>query len=81
MERIEFDLLFRWFVGIGMDDPGWEATTFTKNRDRLLAGEIAGSHQRRRHWLGAKRQGFVACDPDRPLSSARCRHRRLVSGR
>jgi hypothetical protein len=58
VERIEFDLLFRWFVGIGMDDPGWEATTFTKNRDRLLAGEIAGSHQRRRHWPGAKRRGF-----------------------
>jgi transposase len=41
VERIEFDLLFRWFVGLGMDDPVWDATTFTKNRDRLLAGEIA----------------------------------------
>ena len=41
VERIDFDLLFRWFVGLGMDDPVWDATTFTKNRDRLLAGEIA----------------------------------------
>jgi transposase len=41
VERIEFDLLFRWFVGLGVDDPVWDATTFTKNRDRLLAGEIA----------------------------------------
>ena len=41
VERIEFDLLFRWFVGLGMDDPVWDATTFTKNRDRLLAGDIA----------------------------------------
>ena len=38
MERIEFDLLFRWFVGLGIDDPVWDATTFTKNRDRLLEG-------------------------------------------
>jgi transposase len=41
VERIEFDLLFRWFVGIGVDDPVWDATTFTKNRDRLLAGDVA----------------------------------------
>jgi hypothetical protein len=40
-ERIDFDLLFRRFVGLGADDPVWDATTFTKNRDRLLAGEIA----------------------------------------
>ena len=41
VERIEFDLLFRWFTGLGIDDPVWSATTFTKNRDRLLAGDIA----------------------------------------
>ena len=41
VERIDFDLLFRWFVGLGIDDSVWDATTFTKNRDRLLAGEIA----------------------------------------
>jgi transposase len=42
MERLEFDLLFRWFVGLGVDDPVWDHSTFSKNRDRLLAGEIAG---------------------------------------
>ncbi len=41
VERIEFDLLFRWFVGLGVDDPVWDASTFTKNRDRLLAGDVA----------------------------------------
>src|ERR1700741_3145067 len=41
MERLEYDLLFRWFVGIGVDDPAWDHSTFSKNRDRLLDGEIA----------------------------------------
>jgi len=41
MERLEFDLLFRWFVGLGVDDPVWDHSTFSKNRDRLLDGEIA----------------------------------------
>src|SRR5271167_3055970 len=41
MERLEFDLLFRWFVGLGVDDPAWDHSTFSKNRDRLLDGEIA----------------------------------------
>ncbi len=41
VERFEFDLVFRWFVGLGVDEPVWDATTFTKNRDRLLAGGVA----------------------------------------
>jgi len=41
MERLEFDLLFRWFVGLGVDDPAWDHSTFSKNRDRLLEGQIA----------------------------------------
>lgn len=41
VERIDYDLLFRWFVGLGIEDPVWDATTFTKNRDRLLEGEVA----------------------------------------
>ena len=41
MERLEFDLLFRWFVGLGIEDLVWDASTFSKNRDRLLAGEVA----------------------------------------
>jgi transposase len=42
MERLEFDLLFRWFVGLGVDEAVWDHSTFSKNRDRLLAGEVAG---------------------------------------
>jgi transposase len=41
MERLEYDLLFRWFVGIGVDDRAWDHSTFSKNRDRLLEGDIA----------------------------------------
>src|SRR5918912_216171 len=41
MERLEFDLLFRSFVGLGIDDPAWDHSTFSKNRDRLLEGDIA----------------------------------------
>jgi transposase len=41
LDRLEFDLLFRWFVGVGVDDPVWDRSTFSKNRDRLLEGEIA----------------------------------------
>lgn len=41
MEQLEYNLLFRWFVGLSMDTPVWDATTFSKNRDRLLDGDIA----------------------------------------
>jgi transposase len=41
MERLEFDLLFRWFVGLGIDDTAWDHSTFSKNRDRLLEGDVA----------------------------------------
>ena len=41
MERLDTDLLFRWFVGLAIDDPVWDATMFSKNRDRLLEGAIA----------------------------------------
>jgi len=41
MERLEFDLLFRWFVGIGVDDAVWDHSTFSKNRERLLEGDVA----------------------------------------
>lgn len=46
MERMEFDLLFRWFVGLGVDEPAWDHSSFTKNRDRLLEGEIAAKFLR-----------------------------------
>ncbi len=41
MEQLDYNLLFRWFVGLNMDDQVWDPTTFTKNRQRLLDGEIA----------------------------------------
>ena len=48
MEQLDYNLLFRWFVGLGMDDAVWSPTTFTKNRDRLLDG---------RHRRGVLRRG------------------------
>jgi transposase len=41
MEQLDYNLLFRWFVGLSIDDPVWDATVFCKNRDRLLDGDIA----------------------------------------
>jgi transposase len=41
VEELDYSVLYRWFVGLSLDDPIWDATTFTKNRDRLLAGDIA----------------------------------------
>lgn len=41
MEQLDYNLLFRWFVGLEMDDPVWDHSVFTKNRERLLAGDIA----------------------------------------
>jgi transposase len=47
MEQLDYNLLFRWFVGLEMDEPIWAPTVFTKNRDRLLNQEIARSFFRR----------------------------------
>ena len=41
MEQLDYNLLFRWFVGLSLDDPIWDPTVFTKNRDRLFQGDIA----------------------------------------
>jgi transposase len=41
MEELDYNILYRWFVGLSLDDAVWDATTFTKNRDRLLDGDIA----------------------------------------
>jgi transposase len=58
MEQLDYNLLFRWFVGLSMDDPVWDATVFSKNRDRLLEGDIARAffervlcHARAQHLL------------------------------
>jgi transposase len=41
MEEMDYNILFRWFVGLNLDDPVWDATVFSKNRDRLLEAEVA----------------------------------------
>ena len=41
VEQLQYNLLFRWFVGLGMDDEPWDASTFSKNRDRLLKADVA----------------------------------------
>src|ERR1700704_4413681 len=41
MEELDYSLLFRWFVGLAIDDEVWDATVFSKNRDRLIEGEVA----------------------------------------
>src|SRR5207249_431129 len=41
MEQLDYNLLFRWFVGLSMDDAVWDASTFSKNRERMLEGDIA----------------------------------------
>src|SRR5579864_7820897 len=41
MEEIDYSILFRWFVGLNLDEEVWDATTFTKNRDRLLEADVA----------------------------------------
>jgi transposase len=57
MEEMDYNILFRWFVGLNLDDLVWDATVFTKNRDRLLAAEVAKeflsrvvAHARERGW-------------------------------
>ena len=47
MEEIDYSILFRWFVGLNLDEVVWDATTFTKNRDRLLEGRWPRSSWRR----------------------------------
>jgi transposase len=58
MEQLDYNLLFRWFVGLSMDDKVWDATVFSKNRDRLLEGDLARAffervlcHARAQHLL------------------------------
>src|SRR5438309_10334206 len=41
MEELDYNMLFRWFVGLSMDDAVWDASTFSKNRERMLEGDIA----------------------------------------
>ena len=59
MEQLDYNFLFRWFVGLSIDDPVWDVTVFTKNRERLLAGDVAEGFFNA--VLGqARRQGLLA---------------------
>jgi len=58
MEQLDYNLLFRWFVGLGVDDPVWDHSTFSKNRDRLLDADVAAKflqavlrHAKVKHFL------------------------------
>jgi transposase len=57
MEQLDYNILFRWFVGMDLDEPVWVPTVFTKNRDRLLTQEIARSFFRR---VVERAQGFMS---------------------
>src|SRR5205823_13343357 len=48
MEQLDYNLLFRWFVGLSMDDAVWDASTFSKNRERMLEGDIAEARSEER---------------------------------
>jgi transposase len=61
MEQLDYNLLFRWFVGLNMDEPVWDPTTFSKNRQRLLGGDIARAFFERVLAL-ARHRDFVSDD-------------------
>lgn len=75
MEQLDYNLLFRWFVGLNMDDPIWDATVFTKNRERLLDGYVADAFFQsnstrvvwlRFHGIGAISRGVVQTSRQNP---------------
>jgi transposase len=58
MERMEFDLLFRWFVGLSIDDPIWDHSVFSKNRDRLLEEATSVERTLQRRWYSHRGVGL-----------------------
>jgi len=59
MEEVEYSILFRWFVGLNLDEEVWDATVFTKNRDRLLEADVAKEFLAQVVEL-ARQKGFVS---------------------
>jgi Transposase domain (DUF772) len=57
MEQLDYNLHFRWVVGLSIDDRGWDPTVFTKNRERLLRGDIA-----RAFWPSSGKHPTGGCD-------------------
>ena len=66
MERIDYDLLFRWFVGLSMDDTVWNHSVFSKNRDRLMSYEWPGNVRELRNTLKA---AYVEAGPGNRITS------------
>jgi hypothetical protein len=75
MERLDDDLMFRWFVLLGIDDPVWDHSTFSKNRDRLLEADIRTSFSRaswsarrssRSYWTSTSRWTARSSPPGPP---------------
>src|SRR5437016_12138519 len=60
MEQLDYNLLFRWFVGLSMDDAVWDASAFSKNRERMLEGDIAEAFSQ--GVLGEARAGQLLSD-------------------
>jgi transposase len=69
MEQLEYNLLFPWFVRLGMDDDVWAPTTFTNNRDRLLEGDIAGPFPK---MSSRKPVAGACCRPSTSRSTGPC---------
>ena len=82
MEEIDYSMLFRWFIGLNLDDEVWDATVFTKNRDRLLEADVAKEFLA--HVVEQARAQGLTSDETSP-STARCwrlgRARRVFSRR
>jgi len=69
MEQLDYQLLFRWFVGLNTDDPVWDPTVFTENRQRLLDGEIATAFLER---SSGRPDGVACCRMSTSRWTARC---------
>jgi len=70
MEEIDYSVLYRWFVGLSMDDPIWSPTTFSKNRDRLLESDIASAFFDA--VIGQAREAGLLSDPTWTAIGPRC---------
>jgi hypothetical protein len=77
MEELDYSVLYRWFVGLSLDDPIWDATTFTKNRDRLLDGDVADAFFA--EVLAAIKNTQGCCPTSTSPSTARCSRRGPVT--
>lgn len=62
MEQMDYNLMFRWFVGLGIDDPVWVPTVFTKNRDRLLTTEMSRKAITRRLRCASTTTAMISCE-------------------